>query len=469
MLPLYVDLDGTFVKADLLLESFISALKKNPLVLFFCIYWLVQGIATLKARLAELAEIDVSLLPLNVEFYDYLLDESAKGREIILATAANEKFAKAIVSHYPVFTSFISSSEGENLKGSNKLKKILEYGNKFAYAGNHQIDFKLFSVAAESILVNPSRKAKKLAQNFYFNKVFDEASPDLRIWLTQIRVHQWLKNLLIFVPLIVSGSYTEFSKITLTFIAFLAFSSLASSTYILNDLLDLPSDRNHSRKKNRPLASGRISLVRGGVIMILLFVLAFILSNYLSFEFLFILFCYLAITLAYSFKIKQYVGMDVVTLAILYTVRILAGAAAIGVITSFWLFAFSVFIFLSLALVKRCSEIKLMSTEGKNRATGRDYTINDYGTLQSLGTASAMLAVLMFCFYVNNNALNDQYQEPSLLWAIVPGLIYWIMRMWIKTDRGEMHDDPIVFSIRDKGSLITIAFCGLVTLMAQLL
>ena len=234
-------------------------------------------------------------------------------------------------------------------------------------------------------------------------------------------------------------------------------------------MLDLESDRGHTRKRHRPLASGSISIKDGILAALILFVLATTIAVYLGFNFAIVLAAYLVLTLFYSFKIKQYVGMDVVCLALLYTVRIIAGAAAINVLVSFWLFAFSIFIFLSLALVKRCSEIQSMNAEGKHRANGRDYTIDDYTILQSFGASSAMLAVLMFCFYINNNVLTNQYQQPDILWLIVPALSYWLMRIWIKTQRGEMHDDPIVFSLRDRGSLITISFCGFIAIVAQII
>ncbi len=327
---------------------------------------------------------------------------------------------------------------------------------------------RFFREAQESLLVNPSYKARRMADCYSVDNVFDINKPGSKVWGQQLRVHQWLKNLLIFVPVVVSGGFTDIGTLTTVTKAFFAFSFLASSTYILNDLFDLESDRIHARKRNRPLAAGTISIKNGVAVGLFLFTISASISLSIGYRFSIVLLAYLCLTLLYSFKVKQYVGMDVVVLALLYTVRILAGAAAIGVIVSFWLFAFSIFVFLSLALVKRCSEMQSMVVEGKHRAKGRDYTVEDYAVLKSFGASSAMLAVLMFCFYVNNNVLTNQYQQPDILWLIVPALCYWLMRMWIKTHRGEMHDDPIVFSLMDKGSLITIGFCGLIAVAAQL-
>lgn len=467
--PLFVDLDGTYTKTDLLFESFLVAFKQNPLIVFYCIHWLLKGKSYIKYQLSERANLNFELLPLNEELSSFLQSEKRKGRKIYLATASNEKYARKIVEQHAIFDGYISSSETLNLKGKEKLKKIETISNKFSYAGNDIVDFEIFAQAEESLLVNPTYKAQRKAENFKVDKTFDMHKPNIGVWLKQIRIHQWLKNLLIFVPLIVSGVFVNFNDVTTTVLAFFAFSLLASSTYILNDLLDIESDRAHSVKKYRPLAAGTISIKDGVTVGVVLFLTSIIMSFLIGTEFTLVLLAYLALTVLYSFKVKQYVAMDVVTLALLYTIRILAGAAAVGVVASFWLLAFSIFIFLSLALVKRCSEIQSMESDGKERAKGRDYILKDYSILASFGTSSALMSVLMFCFYINNNALTNQYQQPDILWLIVPAMCYWLMRMWIKTHRGEMHHDPIIFTLKDRGSRITVGFCGLIAIAAQLL
>lgn len=467
--PLYVDLDGTFCKSDLLFESLVIALKSNPLIIFMCFVWLLKGRSYLKSKLSARADINTELLPLNPHFYAFLLEEKAKGREIILATASDKKYADGIYQHFDIFDSFISSDGETNLKGEAKLARIQSMSQRFAYAGNASEDFVLFDKAAETYLVNPTRKAQKMADKGSFTQVFDDDTEMVRAWGKQLRLHQWLKNLLIFVPLLVSGSFIQPSLVMLAALGFVSFSLLASGTYIINDLLDLDADRSHQRKRFRPLAAGIISIIDAKVAVILLTGFAFSLATMVSVQFSLVLLVYLVLTLSYSLAIKQYIGLDVITLASLYTIRILAGAVLLGVTVSFWLLSFSMFVFLSLALVKRCAELKSFESEGKTVTKGRDYNVLDYGILANLGTASAMLSVLMFCFYVNSNVLTDQYQQPSLLWLIVPALCYWMMRMWIKTHRGEMHDDPIVFSLKDRGSKITIGFIGLTALLAQTL
>ncbi|MGR5246665.1 UbiA family prenyltransferase [Vibrio sp. PNB23_22_6] len=467
--PMFVDLDGTYTKTDLLFESFIVAFKKNPLIAFYCFAWLLKGKSYIKYQLSKRAELDLKALPLNQELNSFLQEEKSKGRKIYLATASNEKYAKEIVSQHEIFDDCISSSQNENLKGKTKLKKIENISKKFSYAGNDAIDFEIFEHAEQSVLVNPTYQAKRKALQFRVDKTFDVQQPSVRVWFKQLRTYQWLKNLLIFVPLVVSGAFEDLNNITTAIYAFFAFSFLASATYILNDLLDIESDRAHRIKKHRPLAAGVISIKSGVIVGIAFLLIATVISILIGYQFALVLLSYLILTVLYSFKVKQYVGMDVVTLALLYTIRILAGAAAINVVASFWLLAFSIFIFLSLALVKRCSEIQTMEVGGKKNVKGRDYSPKDYSLLISFGASSALLSVLMFCFYINNNALTDQYQQPDILWLIVPALCYWLMRMWIKTHRGEMHHDPIVFSLKDRGSLITIGFCGLVSIAAQVL
>lgn len=267
----------------------------------------------------------------------------------------------------------------------------------------------------------------------------------------------------------VSGHFLDGNSILLSVLGFISFSCLASATYIINDLFDLESDRSHLRKKNRPLAAGTISLINAKFVAFVLLVLAFAIATALNDLFILVLTLYLVLTLTYSLKIKQYIGMDVIALSSLYTIRIIAGAAILGVTVSFWLLSFSMFIFLSLAINKRCAELKSIEGTRKTRTTGRGYHVEDYLVLMSIGTSSAMLSILMFCFYINSNLLTDQYQQPTLLWLILPALCYWMMRMWIKTHRGEMHDDPIIFSLKDKGSIVTVGFMGLIAVLAQTL
>ncbi len=470
--PLYVDLDGTFIKSDMLIEYFLVAVKNNPLVLFYAVLWLLQGKAFLKAKLCEEVAVNVAGIPINQATYTFLANEKEKGRPIFLATASNECIAEQFCEHYPLFDGYIASTDNINLKGATKLNAIKEKHASFSYMGNSIEDYVLFAEADEKYLVAPTRAAQKRSSvgDIEFTGSFDVASSsNAKAWIKQLRVYQWLKNSLIFVPLLVSAQYTSLLSISQVVAAFFAFSLLASATYIFNDMVDLDADRIHTRKRHRPLASGAISLTDGVYAALLLLSLSLIIAAFLPLAFGVVLFVYLCITLSYSFCLKSFFGMDVITLASLYTIRIFAGAAVLGVTVSFWLLSFSMFIFLSLALIKRCAELVALAKDEKEQAHGRDYNVSDLTVFVTFGVSSAMLAILMYCFYMNAETLTLMYVEPQLLWLSVPLLGYWLMRMWVKTMRGEMTDDPIIFSLKDQGSLIPIALMGLITIMANFL
>lgn len=470
--PLYVDLDGTFIKSDMLLESFLAALKDNILVCFWACLWLLKGKAYLKYRLFQVAQINVATIPVNPETFAFLEQQKKRGRTVFLATASNERIADAFVKAYPdIFDGYIASSDTHNLKGPNKLSKILEQESAFAYMGNSIEDYTLFERAAEAYLVAPTNRARRADQtDALFTNRFDMTSDaSLKAWIKQLRIYQWLKNGLIFVPLLVSNHFTDLSALLATSVAFLTFGLLASSTYVLNDLLDLEADRQHARKRFRPLAACILPLHHAALVAFVLFVLALAIGYLLSPLFLLTLIIYLVLTLSYSFKLKRYFAMDVIALASLYTIRIFAGAAVIGVTVSFWLLGFSMFVFLSLALVKRCAELVALKQKNQLQVAGRDYNVNDLMVFTSFGSTSSMISLLMYCFYLNSDVLKNQYQEPQVLWLALPCLGYWLMRMWVKTLRGEMHDDPIIFSLKDKGSVIAVFLMLILTVSAQLL
>ncbi len=471
--PLFVDLDGTYSKTDLLFESLVDACKRNPLVLIYCCFWLARGIAYLKCRLAAAAKIEIENLPLNPEFLQFLHAEKAKARVIYLATGASEHYAKSITAHSKIFSGYLASDHQLNLTADAKLKKIQEISPDFSYAGNDLADFVLFAKAKECYLVNPSRKARQaLARQQSgsppFTQIFD-ANPNaaFQIWMQQLRIHQWLKNLLLFVPLLVSGTFTDASKIALVITAFFAFGAMASATYIINDLVDLQADRLHRNKSGRPLASGLIAIKHAMVVSGSLIAVAIVLATQVNTEFGQLLLLYLAITFIYSLVIKRFKIIDVVTLAGLYSLRIVAGAGAISVTVSNWLLAFSVCIFLSLALVKRCAEMTNLQFN-QQQLVGRGYQIGNYRLLAIFGMSSAAFAVVMLCFYVTHNIASRQYPNAELLWLLVPLLSYWLRLVWRATTRGDMHDDPLVFAMQNSRSIGIISLCVAVAVLAQL-
>ncbi|MCC9601459.1 UbiA family prenyltransferase [Stieleria sp. JC731] len=463
-------MDGTFIKSDMLIETFLAAVKRSPLVLFQFAFWLFRGKAFLKYRLAEAGAFDVATIPLNLETYEFLKQEKQRGRRLVLATASTEKVAKAFVAAYPIFDGYIASSADQNLKGSRKLAKVLEETARFGYLGNSSEDYVLFDKAEEAYLVSPTKRAARaIPHDSFFNGQLDTTKgAGAKVWVKQLRIYQWLKNALIFVPLLVSGRYTDLAAVGITLIAFIAFGLLASSTYVLNDLLDLEPDRRHPRKRSRPLAACSISLVAGALVALVLFWVSLGLGAYVATPFLVILLAYLVLTLSYSLKLKRFFGMDVIALASLYTIRIFAGAAVIGVTVSFWLLGFSMFVFLSLALVKRGAELVSLREKGQHRVSGRDYQLADLHVVTSFGTASSLISLLMFCFYLDSDVLKNQYRDPQLLWLAIPCMCYWLMRMWSKTLRGDMDDDPIVFTLKDRASVLAIVVVLSLTVVARL-
>lgn len=454
-IPLFVDLDGTLVKTDLLFESLLALLKLNPMYIFLIPIWLLRGKAHLKQQIAERVEIDPSLLPYHSTFLKYLHNEAESGRTLVLATATNRKLAQMVVHHLGFFNNILASDEKINLSGESKLKAILdECGeSQFDYAANAKIDLNIFLHAREVILVNPARKLEKTARKVsQVQQVFEERKTGVRPYLKAMRIYQWMKNLLLFLPLFTSHEWFNKPLVIDALLGFFAFSLCASSMYLVNDLLDLPSDRSHPNKKVRPFAIGDIPILSGCILLTLLLVMGLGIATILSIDFMVVLLVYLVVTFFYSLYLKTYMLIDVLVLACLYTIRVIAGSVVIEVILSFWLLAFSMFIFFSLALVKRCSELITLAENNRESAKGRDYRVSDLGYLQSMGIASGYLSVLIIAFFINSQDVAASYNYPKLLWLSCPAILYWVSRIWLKTGRGEMHDDPLIFSIRDRGS-----------------
>lgn len=462
--PLIVDLDGTLIKSDLLYESFYALLKQNPLMIFLIPFWLFKGKAYLKYHIAARVNIDVNSLPYNKDFLEFLYNEHHKGRELILATAASKSLAQNVARHIDIFSNVLASDKDINLSSKQKLKVLLaQYGEKgFDYAGNAKADLNIFPYAMNALLVNPSGFVLKKAKgSSNVHKVFGDRSNRFILHLKAIRVYQWLKNLLLFVPLITAHEWHNIPMVINGLAGFMAFSLCASGGYLFNDLLDLPSDRIHPRKRNRPLASGDISLISGSIIMLVLPLIGLAIAACMNWKFFGILIAYLALTLAYTIYLKTYVLIDVLVLAGLYTIRVIAGGEAMNVTPSFWLIAFSIFIFYSLALVKRCSELFTLDKIGSKSAKGRDYHITDLGYLNIMGIASGYLSIIVVALYINSPDVLKLYYRPRFLWLLCPLLLHWISRLWLKTGRGEMTDDPIIFALRDRASQF-IAFAAAV-------
>ncbi|MDD5579182.1 MAG: UbiA family prenyltransferase [Methylobacter sp.] len=470
-IPLIVDLDGTLTPTDTLIESVIRLIKLNPVNILLIPFWLPNGRAAFKSIIAARAPFSAENLPYREPFLDYLRKEKKKGRRLILATASHLSVAESVALKLELFDAVLASDDIRNLKSKAKLEAIRELvGEKFVYAGDNVADLPIWKAATAAVLVGVSpRVAKAVRRDTPVEREFPR--PDIKItdWLRALRVHQWLKNLLLFVPLLTAFSFLEIGKLTAIIVAFFAFSLAASATYMLNDLWDIESDRAHPRKRSRPFASASITIPVGLSVAFVLLAAALGLAVTVSINFLLMLMLYLALTSTYSWALKEYVLIDVLLLSLLYTLRILAGAVAVSIPVSSWLLAFSVFIFFSLALVKRCSELISLSLAGQEKTQGRDYRITDLIVLWPLGIGAALSSVVIFGLFISAADTQARYASVQLLWLVAIGLIYWLGRLWIKTARGEMHDDPLVFAIKDRGSRITILAMIAATLSAHFL
>lgn len=465
--PLIVDLDGTLIKSDLLYEGFYALIKRNPFMVFLIPFWLFKGKAHLKHQIAERVNIDVNSLPYNKEFLELLYKEHQRGRELILATASFKTLAQNVANHVGIFSHVLATDKNLNLSAKQKLKVLLaEYGNKgFDYAGNSKADLDIFPHALNALLVNPGKFVlKKAEKSSNVHKVFGDRGSRFILYIKAIRVYQWLKNLLLFVPLFTAHKWYDFSIVTKGLLGFAAFSLCASGGYLFNDFLDLTSDRSHPRKRNRPFASGDISLLWGSLLMAVLPLIGLSIAFFLNWKFFIILLIYLTLTLAYTLLLKTYMLIDVLVLAGLYTIRVIAGGEAMNVTLSFWLIAFSIFIFYSLALIKRCSELFTLDKIGRESAKGRDYHVTDLDYLHAMGIASGYLSIIVVALYVNSPEVTVLYSRPKVLWLMCPLLLLWISRLWLQTGRGEMTDDPIMFAMRDRVSQY-IAIAGAVIIL----
>ena len=464
-----VDLDGTLTLTDTLYEAALVLARSKPIMLFLLPFWLVKSVAYFKLKVAENSVLDVTTLPYNAPFIDWLKEQKARGKTIVLCTAANELIARNVYKHFDLFDDFIASDETTNLKSANKRKELEDkYGEHgYDYAGNSSADLEVWAGAAQAIVVNASvtvlTKASKVAS---VSETFPSENPNLSVWLKALRVHQWLKNLLLFVPLLAAHQFGNFQSLATLTLAFISFSLCASSVYIINDLLDLESDRRHPRKKNRPFASAKLPISLGLVVALALIGSSVTLGAVVGEEFLVILLLYLSLTVAYSMALKRLVLIDCLTLATLYTVRIIAGAVAVSVSLSFWLLAFSVFMFFSLALVKRYAELKVQILEAKSFAHGRGYVVSDAPLLQTLGVTSGYISALVLALYVQSEDIVSLYAQPLAIWLVLPILLFWVSWVWLKAERGEMHDDPIVFAASDKASIVVTVLTVVVFIYA---
>lgn len=475
-LPLCVDLDGTLVRTDLSVESLLVALRRAPWIVVFLPFWLLRGKCYLKERLSALADLDPRVLPYHSVVVELVRSARERGRRTILVTGSHRKYAEKVSDHLRLFDECIATQPGQNLTGRTKARHLCQrFGaGSFEYVANGRIDLHVWSAAGAAGTVNAPRRVVRAVQKLgipHFDIPAESAS--LRIWLRAMRIHQWAKNMLLFVPVVMAHELLDVGALLATGLAFLAFGFTASATYIVNDLLDLETDRHHARKRNRPFAAGTLSPSAGAIASITLLAVGVAISLLLPLAFQLALVAYLICTLLYSWRLKQVASLDVLLLAGLYTLRVVAGAFAAGLVLSFWLLAFSMFMFLCLALVKRVAElIELKKREDvgtRIEVRGREYSTHDIPILQIMGASSGYLAVLILALYINSAEVLELYRSPEILWLIAPLLLLWVTRLWVVTARGYMDEDPIFFAIKDPETWVTAAITSVILVGATML
>jgi len=471
MRPLYVDLDGTLIATDSLHESLLQLVRASPASLLALPVWLLRGKAALKKEVAQRTAIDVQTLPYRPEVLELVRSARAAGRRTVLATASDGRLARAVASHLGLFDAVLASDGENNLRGAGKRAAIEADagGHGFSYAGNDHMDLAVWREAEAAVVVSRSEAlARRVAGLTAVEARIVPPRTSLRRYLYGARLHQWLKNVLVFLPLMPVLHELTQPIVLHAALAFLAFGLMASGIYVLNDLLDLESDRQHHRKRLRPFAAGEITAREGLVMAGLLCAASLALSlALLPSAFVKVLLLYMALTSAYSLHLKRRAVVDVFALAGLYTIRVAAGTAATGLPLSFWILSFSMFIFLSLALAKRYVELSGPPSEAKRMKRDRGYHPGDAPFVLCTGVAAGQMSVLLLGLYLHDKEVLARYGHPEYLWILIPLFLFWTMRVWLKAIRGALHDDPVVFAARDWVSRWAVGIAALALWVAD--
>lgn len=467
---LCIDLDGTLIHTDILQEALLLFIKSNPWRLIMIFIWLLRGRAILKQKIAQRVDLEVNNLPYNQALLAWIKTEKEKGRKVVLVTAADKKFADLVANYLGIFDDVLASDGKINLRARHKALELNHrYGEKnYDYAGNSKPDLAVWKNVKRAIVVNGSsaliKRANKIAN---IDKIFPKQNLTLKSLAKAFRIHQYPKNILIFTPLFAGHLLFNLSLLATTVIGFISFCCIASSVYLLNDLLDLSSDRKHPHKSKRAIASGFLSISAAIYLMIAFFTLAIIFSWNLPINFKLTLLVYYTLTLLYSFSLKKMVLIDVISLSFLYTIRIIAGMSLLVMYPySLWMLLFAMFLFLSLAFLKRVSELSLFEKHGQQKIAGRSYLTTDLLTLNIFGICSGFLAILVLALYLNSPEAAIMYKDPQVLLLLFPFILYWLCRIWLLATQGKVHDDPVMFTIKDKVSYYIIGIIFFILFIA---
>jgi 4-hydroxybenzoate polyprenyltransferase/phosphoserine phosphatase len=467
--PLCVDLDGTLVKSDTLVDALLVMVRTHPTAFLQAPGWVRQGKAAFKREVTSRVPLDVAHLPYNKPLLAFLEQQRGLGRTLYLATGADAALATRVAAYLGIFAGVLASDGTTNLTGHSKLAAFVErFGEEgYDYIGNAAVDMPLLQHAAQPMVANPEPALLRAMQTggITARHQFLDKAPTARALQRALRVHQWTKNVLIFVPFLLAHTL-RLVPVLQAAIAFVAFSLCASGTYLINDLLDVEADRKHPQKCRRPFAAADLQGKTGILLAAALLAASFLCAAALPVHFVGYLGLYVGMTLAYSLYFKRIVLVDVMLLSGLYTLRLLAGAAATRVVVSPWLAGFAIFLFLSLAFVKRFAELQNLRASGQSPANGRGYLVSDTEQMRSFGTSSAYASVVVFALYISGLDVAGLYPHPQRLWLIAPLMILWLSRLWLLASRGELDEDPVIFALTDRMSLLLGALSVCVVLLA---
>jgi len=470
-IPLCVDLDGTFIRTDMMMESIALLILKRPFFLFIIPFWLLKGRYYLKSKLLEYVLPNIKLVPINPKIEEFVISERKKGRYIILVTASMQEIANQFKNYYNIFDEAIGSKDDINLVGKTKADYLINrFGRRgFDYIGDSDKDFYVWKSANIAHIVNQNERfINRLREITNIGIVWDLLPKSkFQNFISEIRTYQWTKNLLIFLPLILAHN-TNANVYINALLAFFSFSFAASAIYLFNDLMDLDSDREHSTKKNRPMAAGNFPIISAFRWILILIITSLLIALLLHKEFLIVLIMYLVITLVYSIKLKKIYIIDIVVLSILYTFRLIAGSFSTNIPISEWLAGFSLFFFLSMSALKRYVEIKNNLDSDQKAIKGRAYITDDLQIIQNSGISSGLISVMIFFLYINSSKVVQLYNSPEILYLIIPLIVYWILRVWFLAHRGLMNEDPVLFAIADKRSYLFIISILLILMFSTL-
>lgn len=467
--PIAVDLDNSLLGVDTLHEGIVQLLSRKPWMVFLLLVMLLRGKSAFKQFVHAHAPVDVNALPFHHELLDYLHKQKNLGRPIGLFSAAHQDIVDACSVRFGIFDVAVGTTSRSNLAGSAKLARIKEhFGTDFVYAGDSVADLPIWREAKGAIYLGKSRFLRsRVAHSTALELDLSGSRANWRTWLRALRVHQWSKNMLIFVPAMLSIPVLTVSEAATTLLAFAALCLIASTTYVINDLADVAADRLHPTKRSRPLASGAIPLRDGAVAAMLLSTVAAALTLMLPLQCALTLALYTAVSMTYSFQVKRVPILDVICLGFLFTVRIAAGASLLENNMPYWLYAFSMFFFTSLAFIKRYTELAVAVTNKRKQLPGRSYQTADLPLVLAAGLGSALCSIVIFLIYLSYQHFDaDLFLHPAWLGLSVASLAYWLLRCWLLALRGEMHDDPVVFALKDRTSYFLGLVVGLSLLLA---